>query len=86
MEIGISDSSESIRIENMIAVTFFKQQSKISLRVMVDSYWKCIYFNKDDQTLKVFNDQLKIYYFDIEFDSEINELLQTTQFKIRVSE
>ena len=86
VEIGISDSAESSELENMIEVTFFKHQSKISLRIWDDWYWKCIYFNKDDQTLKVFDDRKKIYYFDIEFDSEINELLETTQFKIRVSE
>ena len=86
MEIGISDSAESIRLENMIEVTFFKHQSKISLRIEYKYDWKCIYFSKDDQTLKVFDDREKIYYFDIEFDSEINELLETTQFKIRVSE
>lgn len=85
MEIGISDSAESIRLENMIKVTFLKHQSKISLSIYDRYCWKCIYFNKDDQTLKVFDDYKK-YYFDIEFDSEINELLQTTQFKIRVSE
>ena len=70
----------------MIQVTFLKHQSKISLRIYDYYSWKCIYFNKDDQTLKVFDDGDKKYYFGIEFDSEINELLETTQFKIRVSE
>ena len=86
MEIGTSDKAESIGLENMIKVIFFKHQSKISLRISVDRYWNCIYFNKNDQTLKVFDSEYKIYYFDIEFDSEINELLETTQFKIRVNE
>ena len=86
MEIEKSDSAESIGLENMILVTFFKHQSKISLRIKDGDYWRCIYFNQDDWSLKVFIEQYKKYYFDIEFDSEINELLETTQFKIRVNE
>ena len=86
MEIGISDSAESITLENMIEAIFSKNQSKISLRIRDGYSWECIYFNKDDQTLKISNKWNKKYYFDIEFDSEINELLETTQFKIRISE
>ena len=78
----MSDSSEPIRPENVISVRFHKHLSKISLAI---DYSDNIYFNKDDQTLKLLGYN-KEYYFDIEFDSEINELLETTQFKIRVSE
>ena len=42
-----------------------------------------IYFWKDDQTLKVGNAG-KRYYFDIELESESNELQESTQFKIVV--
>ena len=84
----MSDSVETIGLENVILIIFFKHQSKICLRVYdcADKDWRCIYFNKEEQTLKVFNSCNNMYYFDIEFDSEINELLETTQFKIRVSE
>ena len=86
VEIWISDSAESIGPENLIGVTFSKHQSKVSLTIGDFGDWKCIYFSKDDQTLKKSDQRDKKYYFDIEFDSEINELLETTQFKIRVSE
>ena len=82
----MGDSIESIRLENIIIATFLRHQSKISFRILDDDWYKYIYFNKVDQSLELFNDEDKLYYFDIEFDSEINELLETTQFKIRVSE
>ena len=43
-----------------------------------------IYFCKDDQTLKV-SKNFKRHYFDIELESENNELLESTQFKIVIS-
>ena len=88
----MSDSIESIRPENMLKVIFYKHQSKISLQFTYGDHdsggkdWRWIYFNKDDKTLKLFKNRIKKYYFNIEFDSENNELLETTQFKIRVSE
>ena len=42
-----------------------------------------IYYCKDDQTLKISKIN-KRYYFDIELESEGNELLESTQFKIVV--
>ena len=42
-----------------------------------------VYFWKDDQTLKISGD-FKRYYFDIELESDSNELLESTQFKIVV--
>ena len=87
VSVDLSDSTESIRLENMIWVTFFKHQSKICLQFCDDEDgWRWIYFCNDDQTLKVFDEKDKKYYFDIELDSDINELWETTQFKIRVSE
>ena len=87
MSIGISESAESIRPENIIKVIFLNHQSKLCLRVYdYYGYWNSIYFNKDDQTLEVSDAVETLYYLDIELDSEINELLETTQFKIRVSE
>ena len=86
VEIGTSDSTESIGLENMMKVTFFKHQSKISLQFCYDEKWRSIYFCNDDQTLKIIDNEFKKYYFDIEFESESNELLETTQFKIRVNE
>lgn len=86
LEISMSDSTESIGFESVIRATYFKHQSKISLQYFSDeNMFKGIYFSEEDQTLKIFNNFIKKYYFDIEFDSENNELLETTQFKIKVS-
>ena len=86
LELGMSNGIESIWLQNIIRANFSKRQSKISLQICSGYLWKYIYFNKDNQTLEIFDDWKKKYYFDIEFDSEINELLETTQFKIRVDE
>ena len=48
-------------------------------------FLKYVYFCNDDRTLKVSNIRKKRYYFDIELESENNELRESTQFKIVIN-
>ena len=83
----MNDCIEPIKLDSQIRVKFFKHQSKISLQFCFnDSDQRYIYFSEDDQTLKLYDDKIMKYYFKVEFDSETNELLETTKFKIKVRE
>jgi len=85
LEVGVWDGTELIGKENMIKVIFIKHQSKICLQ-MFPYQWNYIYFWEDENTLKLNDSSYEKYHFDIEFDSESGELLETTKFKIRVQE
>ena len=70
----------------MIKATFYKHTSRISLQMKKWNYTYCIYFWNDDETLKLCNNNEKIYLFSIELDSDSDNLWENTQFKIWINE
>ena len=92
-KISIFDNYESITPGSMIQAYYLKNLSKIFLfitNVGILYYWdktetlKIHYGNKNNKSQSCKDGCT--HYFDIELDSESNQLLENTHFKIKVNE
>lgn len=85
-QVIMEDKLHPITPNCVMKATYFKMLSKLGLEVKTNFGLRNIYYSAIDNKLKVLDDRLKKYYFNIELDDGVEELSERTAFKMIVPE